>query len=88
MSRYWLIRCPNCHEFTYTDMYGKWKLCPSCGEVISISQVPVYLEVDNYSEAEELVGAVESYLQETGREDLSPAEVSLVRKKYQEWLGK
>ncbi|MCQ2376453.1 MAG: DUF1922 domain-containing protein [Methanocorpusculum sp.] len=88
MSRYWLIRCPNCHEFTYTDEYGKWKLCPTCGEVISLSRVPVYLEVEDYTEAEGLIDAVESYLKHTGRMDLSPEEVRLVREKYMEWLGK
>ena len=41
MSTYRVIRCPGCHQFTYTDYYGKWKLCPVCGEVISVQNVPV-----------------------------------------------
>lgn len=86
MSSYWVVRCPNCREFTYTDKFGKWKLCPVCGEVISLSEVPVYLEVNDFSEAEELISAVHRYLQHTGRVDLHPEEVALVRRKYSEWL--
>lgn len=87
MNKYWVIRCPNCREFTYTDKYGKWKLCPVCGEVISLSKTPIYLEVDDFSEAEELIAAVQRYLSHTGRIDLHPEEVGLIRKKYLEWLS-
>ncbi|MDO5845629.1 MAG: DUF1922 domain-containing protein [Methanocorpusculum sp.] len=86
MNSYWVVRCPNCRQFTYTDKYGKWKLCPVCGEVIPISRVPVYLEVNDFSEAEILIDAVERYLSHTGRIDLTPEEVALIRKKYTEWL--
>ena len=40
-----------CHQFTYTDQYGKWKLCPVFGEVISLDKVPIYLEVDDFSQS-------------------------------------
>ncbi|HJJ47465.1 MAG TPA: DUF1922 domain-containing protein [Methanocorpusculum sp.] len=86
MGSYWVVRCPNCKQFTYTDKFGKWKLCPVCGEVISTSREPVYLEVDDFSEAEGLISAVEKYLAHTGRRDLSAEEVALVRNKYEEWL--
>lgn len=86
MSTYWVVRCPSCHQFTYTDKYGKWKLCPVCGEVISIAKSPVYLEVNDFSEAEDLIKEVERYLSHTGRLDLTREEVELVRQKYTEWL--
>jgi len=86
MAKYWLIRCPNCRRFTYTDKYGKWKLCPLCGETINVSDVPIYLEVEDFSEAEGLIIAVESYLSRTGRIDLQPEEVALIRDRYTEWL--
>lgn len=86
MGSYWVVRCPNCKQFTYTDKYGKWKLCPICGEVISTSREPIYLEVDDFSEAEGLINAVEKYLSRAGRRDLSPEEVSLIRQKYEDWL--
>ena len=86
MGKYWVVRCPNCHQFTYTDKFGKWKLCPVCGEIISTERVPIYLEVDDFSEAENLISAVEQYLARSGRMDLLPEEVALIRDKYQEWL--
>ena len=86
MGQYWVVRCPNCRQFTYTDKYGKWKLCPLCGEVINVSQVLVYLEVDDFSEAEVLLHAVKDYLDHTGRLDLRPEEVALIRERYTEWL--
>lgn len=86
MSTYRVIRCPGCHQFTYTDYYGKWKLCPVCGEVISVRNVPVYLEVDDFSEAEMLIKEVERYLSHTGRFDLTREEVDLIREIYMEWL--
>ena len=87
MNTYRVIRCPSCHQFTYTDMYGKWRLCPFCGEVISMAKVPVYLEVNNFSEAEMLIKEVERYLSHTGRLDLTREEVSLIREKYLEWMN-
>lgn len=86
MSSYWLIRCPTCHKFTYTDQSGSWKLCPSCGEVISLSKAPIYLETSKPSEAEDLISAVEQYLRQTDKTDLTKEEVALVRQKYNEWL--
>jgi len=86
MGKYWVVRCPNCRQFTYTDKYGKWKLCSLCGEIINISEVPIYLEVDDFSEAEGLIRAVEDYLIRTGRMDLRPEEVALIRNRYTEWL--
>lgn len=87
MSAYWVVRCPNCRQFTYTDKYGKWKLCPVCGEIISVSKVPIYLEVNDFAEAEVLIKEIERYLSHSGRIDLTPGEVELVRKKYTEWLA-
>lgn len=86
MSTYRVIRCPGCHQFTYTDQYGKWKLCPVCGEVISLDKVPIYIEVDDFSEAEVLIREVERYLHRSGRRDLTREEVELVREKYLAWL--
>lgn len=86
MNKYWLIRCPTCHKFTYTDQFGSWKLCPSCGEVISLSKTPIYLETSEPSEAEDLICAVEEYLKKSDKTDLTKEEVILVRQKYGEWL--
>ncbi|MDV0442940.1 DUF1922 domain-containing protein [Methanorbis rubei] len=86
MSTYRVIRCPGCYQFTYTDQYGKWKLCPVCGEVITVDKVPVYLEVDDFSQAEILIKEVERYLYRSGRLDLTPTEVNLIREKYLAWL--
>lgn len=55
--------------------YGKWKICPVCGEVISLERVPIYQEVDDFSQAEILIKEVERYLYRSGRLDLTPAEV-------------
>ena len=87
MSSYWLLRCPTCHKFTYTDQFGSWKLCPSCGEVIALSKTPIYLETSTPAEAEQLISAVEKYLKDSGKTDLTPEEVAVVRKKYEEWLA-
>jgi hypothetical protein len=46
----------------------------------------VYLEVDDFSEAEMLIKEVERYLSHTGRFDLTREEVDLIREKYMEWL--
>jgi hypothetical protein len=86
MNTYRVIRCPGCHQFTYTDQYGKWKLCPICGEVISLERVPTYLEVGDFSQAEILIKEVERYLYRSGRLDLTPAEVEQIRGKYLAWL--
>jgi hypothetical protein len=86
MNTYRVIRCPGCHQFTYTDQYGKWKLCPICGEVISLERVPIYLEVGDFSQAEVLIKEVERYLYRSGRLDLTPAEVEQIREKYLAWL--
>ena len=51
-----------------------------------MTKVPVYLEVDDFSEAEVLIQEVEHYLSHTGRLDLTREEVSLIREKYQDWL--
>ncbi|HQA81644.1 MAG TPA: DUF1922 domain-containing protein, partial [Methanoregulaceae archaeon] len=40
---YLIIRCPGCHTFSYVDRYQQWKLCPRCGEAISVRQGPAYL---------------------------------------------
>jgi hypothetical protein len=37
------------------DHLQRWKLCPICGEIISSQKAAVYLEVEMYAEAEEIV---------------------------------
>ena len=86
MSAYRVIRRQGCLQFTYKVQYGKWKLCPFCGEVISLERVPIYLEVDDFSQAEVLIKEVERYLHRSGRLDLTPAEVDLIRERYLAWL--
>ncbi|MDE2443817.1 MAG: hypothetical protein O0X49_05485 [Methanocorpusculum sp.] len=48
--------------------------------------MPIYLEVDDFSQAEVLIKEVERYLYRSGRLDLTPAEVNLIREKYLAWL--
>ena len=86
MSTYRVIRCPGCIQFTYTGQYGKCKLCQVCGAVLSLERVLIYLEVDDFSQAEVLIKEVERYLHRSGRLDLTPAEVDLIRERYLAWL--
>jgi hypothetical protein len=63
-----------------------WKLCPVCGEVISLEKVTIYLEMADFSQAEVLIKEVERYLYQNGCLDLTPVEVDLIREKYLAWL--
>jgi Domain of unknown function (DUF1922) len=83
---YLVIRCPGCRTFTYVDRYQRHKLCHVCGETITVARATVYLEVRDYTEAESVVGQLERYLHQKGKEDLTPAEVSRIRAQYAQWL--
>lgn len=62
-----VIRCPGCRTFTYVDRYQRWRLCPICGEAINVEKVPIYLDADDFLDAECVVGQLESYLHRTGK---------------------
>jgi hypothetical protein len=83
---YLIIRCPGCRTFMYVDRYQKWKLCPACGESINCSKTPIYIEVDNHSDAEIIVSQLEEYLHKTGKKDLSPSELEKLNVQYAQWL--
>ena len=83
---YLVIRCPGCRTFTYVDRYQRHKLCHVCGEVIPVARATAYLEVRDYTEAESVVGQLERYLHQKGKEDLTPAEVPRIRAQYAQWL--
>ena len=85
---YLVIRCPGCRGFTYVDRYQQWKLCPTCGETINVSRVPIYLDVQDHHDAESVVNQLQSYLQQTGRKDLSKEEMQRLRESYAEWVRK
>jgi hypothetical protein len=83
---YKILRCPGCLTFTYVDRYQRWKLCHSCGETINVGRAPVYLEVRDHEEAEEIVGHLERYLHSTGRTDLDETEKENLRVEYARWV--
>jgi hypothetical protein len=83
---YLVIRCPGCRTFTYVDRYQRHKLCHVCGEVITVSRAPAYLEVRDYTEAESVVGQFERFLHQKGKEDLTSSEISSIRAQYARWL--
>ncbi len=83
---YLIIRCPGCHTFSYVDRYQQWKLCPRCGEAISVRQGPAYLEVEDYSVAEQIIRQLERYLDSTRKKDLSSDEIAALRQQYADWI--
>ena len=83
---YLVIRCPGCNTFTYVDRYQRRKLCHVCGEVIDVKSAPTYLEVRDFTDAEEVVAQLQRFLEKEGRQDLSPSELRMLRAKYAQWL--
>lgn len=83
---YLVIRCPGCRSFMYIDHFQKWRLCPSCGESINCARAPVYIEVRDHTDAENIVTQLETHLHRTGKEDLSPSELERIRFQYGEWI--
>ena len=83
---YLVIRCPGCGTFTYMDRYQRHKLCHVCGEVIDVKTAPAYLEVRDFTTAEDIVAQLESFLKKEGRSDLSATEIRMLRAKYAQWL--
>jgi acetyl-CoA carboxylase beta subunit len=83
---YRVIRCPGCRTFTYVDQFQKWKLCPVCGETVNVSKAPIYLEVRDHRDAEEIVAQLGSFLQRTRKRDLSEADLAKLRENYTQWV--
>ncbi|MDD1716178.1 MAG: DUF1922 domain-containing protein [Methanolinea sp.] len=83
---YLIIRCAGCRTFCYVDKFQQWKLCPVCGEAISVREAAAYLEVDEYHIAERIVNQLEEYLHRTKKKDLAPDEIAALREQYAEWL--
>ena len=83
---YLVIRCPGCGTFTYVDRYQRHKLCHVCGEVIDVKSATAYLEVRDFTDAEEIVAQLDRFLKREGRSDLSATEIRMLRAKYAQWL--
>ena len=83
---YLLIQCPGCHTVTYVDPFQRWKLCHVCGESIDVRRAPVYLEVGDYVEAENIIKQLESFMEKTGKKKLSPGELKKLRTSYASWV--
>lgn len=83
-----IIRCPGCRTFSYVDRFQQWKLCPVCGEAFEVVKTQVYVEVDEYQVAEQIVGQLEEYLHRNRKKDLSAEEIAALRAQYAEWLRK
>jgi hypothetical protein len=83
---YLIIRCPGCRTFSYVDRYQQWKLCPLCGEAINVRQAPAYLEVEDYSVAEQIIKQLERFLDSTKKKDLSADEIAALRQQYADWI--
>jgi hypothetical protein len=83
---YLIIRCGGCRTFTYVDRYQQWKLCPACGETINVRKAPAYLEVEDYTVAEQIIRQLEAYLDCNKKRDLSPEELQALRHQYAEWI--
>lgn len=81
-----VLRCPGCSTFTYVDRFERWKLCYICGEVINAKRAPVYLDVRNFRDAEDVVAQLEDFLHAAGRDDLSREELETLRREYSQWL--
>ncbi len=83
---YLIVRCPGCLTFTYMDKYQKWKLCPVCGETISLGKVQVYIDVKKPGEAETIARQLQKYLQDNKKKDLSKEEIQKIREEYAGWV--
>ena len=83
---YLVIRCPGCKTFTYVDRYQRWRLCPMCGEALNVGRAPVYLDVDDFLDAERVVEQLESYLDRTRKKDLTEQDLQRLRARYTEWV--
>ncbi|MDD4567884.1 hypothetical protein L21_2594 [Methanoculleus chikugoensis] len=83
---YLVIRCPGCKTFNYVDRYQRWRLCPMCGEVINVQRAPVYLDTDDFQDAERVVEQLESYLHQTGKKDLTEQDIRQLRAQYARWV--
>ncbi|MFA7562898.1 MAG: DUF1922 domain-containing protein [Methanoculleus sp.] len=83
---YLVIRCPGCKTFNYVDRYQRWRLCPMCGEVINVERAPVYLDADDFLDAERVVEQLESYLHQTGKRDLTEQDIRELRAQYARWV--
>lgn len=81
-----VLRCPGCSTFTYVDRFERWKLCHICGEVINVKRAPVYLDVRDFRDAEDVVAQLEDFLHTAGRDDLSREELETLRREYSQWL--
>ncbi len=57
-----------------------------CGEVINVGRAPVYLEADDFLDAERVVAQLESYLHQTGKKDLTEQDIRQLRAQYAEWV--
>ena len=57
-----------------------------CGEVINVGKAPAYLDVDDFSDAEQVVRQLDSYLQTTGQKDLTEGDIRKLRAQYAEWV--
>jgi len=84
---YKVYRCTLCSSFTYADRFQRWKLCPHCGATIDLLRTRVYLEVDSYSIAEDVISQIEKHLAGKRKKDLSEREVELIENQYRQWLG-
>jgi hypothetical protein len=83
---YCVIRCPGCRSFTYIDRFQKWKLCHVCGEVINTGKATQYIEVQDHKDAETIATQLERHLHDTGKKDLTPAELQKLRADYAQWV--
>jgi hypothetical protein len=68
------------------DHLQQRKLCPVCGEIISSQKVPVYIEVQTYAEADQIVSQLEEYLRKTQQGDLTDDEIARLRATYARWV--
>jgi len=88
MVMYLIIRCPSCSTFSYVDRYQKWKLCPQCGHAHEVARGTVYLDVEDFHEAEHIVRQMQKHLQATKKKDFTPEETAELRHHYTEALRK
>jgi acetyl-CoA carboxylase beta subunit len=85
---YLIIRCPSCSTFSYVDRFQKWKLCPQCGHAHEVARDPVYLDVEDFHEAEHIVRQMEKHLHTNKKKDFTPEETAELRHHYTEALRK
>jgi len=83
---YLVIRCGGCKTFTYVDHFQEWKLCPVCGATIDIQKASHYLEVEDFTVAENIVAQLEQHIHKTRKKDLSHEERQQLRARYAEWI--